>query len=229
MAAEVATQTTAKSQAAMIDKFAEVARRCLAHHNFFSVFAILGALDFPDVRRLADAWALVSKQVRRLPTRGSVLAVTLFLLLLLLLLQAVKTVTQLQSTLLNPTRNMKVYREYLNRLDPASVPIVPFIPVALKVPTVRYNCYAAVLGLDRSFVFFFVFFLRWRWRWQDLYFTNENVESVDGVINFDKKRELARQAWALSDRGAPTYETTNPLMRADKGLQAYLAVAVLDK
>jgi hypothetical protein len=63
VAAEIAAQVTPKDQAAMIEKFVTVSRHCLGLQNFFSVFAVVGALDFENVRKLKDAWLLVSKKV----------------------------------------------------------------------------------------------------------------------------------------------------------------------
>ena len=59
----MARQEGAKNQALMIEKFCAVAKHCLAYNNFFSTFAVTGALDFERVRKLKDAWALVPKKV----------------------------------------------------------------------------------------------------------------------------------------------------------------------
>lgn len=71
VAAEVAHQDGAKHQALMIEKFAQVAKYCLAVNNLFSIFAIIGALDFDRVRNLTDAWALVPKKALKIIHRVS--------------------------------------------------------------------------------------------------------------------------------------------------------------
>eukprot|EP00048_Salpingoeca_helianthica_P017370 m.236897 g.236897 ORF g.236897 m.236897 type:complete len:733 (-) comp20824_c0_seq1:75-2273(-) len=107
--AEVVAQQTPKEQAGMISKFAEVVRHCLAQRNLYSVFAIVGALGFPKIRKLKDAWDLVPRKVARY-------------------------LQQLEETIMNPSKNMKNYREVLRKLeheDPEAA-ILPFIPVVLK-------------------------------------------------------------------------------------------------
>ncbi len=62
---------------------------------------------------------------------------------------------------------------------------------------------------------------------QDLYFTNENVDSVGDVLNFDKRRMLAQQIDEICFNRDQTYDKVNPALVPDKGIQAYLAVAIL--
>lgn len=107
VAAEVTEQEGTKAQASMIAKFIEVAQLCLRLRNAFSIFAILGALDFPQVRKLKDAWDLVPKKL-------------------------LKVKKKLEDTIMDPSHNMKNYRDFIRSI-PDDEPVLPFLPIALKV------------------------------------------------------------------------------------------------
>ncbi len=81
--AEIAHQSRSKDQAALFVKFVAVAEACHRLRNFFSLFNIVCALGSPDVRRLKKLVKLVPEKVH-------------------LRLQVLET-------LINPSRNMKVW------------------------------------------------------------------------------------------------------------------------
>lgn len=88
----------------MIAKFIRVADQSAKLGNFFSVFSILGALCFPEVTKLRGAWDRVPEKVKRLQSH--------------------------LENLMNPSRNMKVYRDQLKSLNDKSC--VPCLPLHLK-------------------------------------------------------------------------------------------------
>eukprot|EP00053_Salpingoeca_punica_P017730 m.171396 g.171396 ORF g.171396 m.171396 type:complete len:705 (-) comp17271_c0_seq1:290-2404(-) len=106
VAAEFCAQTSDKDKAAMITIFIDVAAHCVKLQNLFSVFAIMGGLGFPEVSKLKKVWEAVPKR-------------------------SMKCKEQLETTLMNPTKNMKCYRDVLASLDPDR-PTLPFLPVFLK-------------------------------------------------------------------------------------------------
>jgi hypothetical protein len=106
VSAEVCAQTSNKDKAAMVSIFIDVAAHCVKLQNLFSVFAILGGLGFPEVSRQKKVWEMVPKR-------------------------SLKCQEQLESSLMNPSRNMKGYRDVLASLDP-DLPTLPFLPVFLK-------------------------------------------------------------------------------------------------
>mmetsp|Transcript_21541 Transcript_21541/g.64107 ORF Transcript_21541/g.64107 Transcript_21541/m.64107 type:complete len:1164 (+) Transcript_21541:247-3738(+) len=103
-AAEILFPTKAKERAAMITKFIKVAEHCLKLGNFFSLFAVLGALCFPEVARLRSAWERVPEKSKRVQAELELV--------------------------MDPSRNMKVYRDRLATFD--DDPRVPFLPLHLK-------------------------------------------------------------------------------------------------
>lgn len=104
VAGEICLHEGRKEQTAMISKFILVAHSCRKLGNFFSVFTILGALDFPEVRRFKRAWKNVSDKLKRLMAE----------------LQAV----------MDTTRNMKAYRAEYDQFE--GHPRIPFLPLHLK-------------------------------------------------------------------------------------------------
>eukprot|EP00052_Salpingoeca_macrocollata_P030508 m.319796 g.319796 ORF g.319796 m.319796 type:complete len:699 (-) comp23463_c1_seq1:74-2170(-) len=104
--AEVCAQETDKDKAAMISKFIQVAQMCLKLQNLFSVFAVVGGLNFPEVKKCKKALELVPKKL----LRGK---------------------EKIENTLMDPTKNMKCYRELVLTLD-EDKPMLPFLPVLLK-------------------------------------------------------------------------------------------------
>lgn len=105
VAAEIALAAKTKDQAALIGKFIRTADHSVHLGNFFSLFAILGALCFPSVTRLRAAWEKVPDKLKRLQS-------------------------DLES-LMNPSRNMKAYRGKLKEV-PADQMRVPCLPLHLK-------------------------------------------------------------------------------------------------
>ena len=83
VAAEIAHQPRSKDQAALFIKFVAVAEFCHQLRNYFSLFNVVCALGSPDVRRLKKVMKLVPEKVH-------------------LRLQALETI-------INPSRNMKVW------------------------------------------------------------------------------------------------------------------------
>ena len=104
VAAEIRLPDKVKEQASIITKFIKVADHSAKLGNFFSVFSILGALCFPEVTRLKPAWEKVPDKVKRLQS-------------------------QLED-IMNPSRNMKKYRERLAQFNGAAC--VPCLPLHLK-------------------------------------------------------------------------------------------------
>ena len=104
VAAEIRLPEKVKDQASLITKFIKVADHSAKLGNFFSLFSILGALCFPEVTRLKSAWAKVPDKVKRLQS-------------------------QLED-IMNPSRNMKNYRERLSRFTGGAC--VPCLPLHLK-------------------------------------------------------------------------------------------------
>jgi len=105
VAAEITLPAKAKDQAALIGKFIRTADHSVHLGNFFSLFAILGALCFPAVTRLRTAWEKVPDKLKRLQS-------------------------DLEG-LMNPSRNMKAYRAKLNEVA-ADQMRVPCLPLHLK-------------------------------------------------------------------------------------------------
>ncbi|XP_004365044.1 hypothetical protein CAOG_00173 [Capsaspora owczarzaki ATCC 30864] len=95
----------AKSQADLIAKFIMVAKHCLALNNFYSVFSVMGGLHFPVIRKLKAAWDLLPAAV----------------------IKAKERIEQI----MNPSRNMRAYREAIANIKP-NEPVLPFLPVYLK-------------------------------------------------------------------------------------------------
>eukprot|EP00035_Acanthoeca_spectabilis_P009671 m.170614 g.170614 ORF g.170614 m.170614 type:complete len:1285 (+) comp14798_c0_seq1:1003-4857(+) len=104
VAAEILFPPKSKDRAALVTKFIKVAQHCLKLGNFFSLFSILGALCFPEITRLRSVWEKVGEKHKRIQSE----------------LEAV----------MNPSRNMKAYRDRLRSFD--SAPRVPFLPLHLK-------------------------------------------------------------------------------------------------
>ena len=50
----------------MIIKFLNVANLCLLMNNLNSVFSVVGALGFPEVKKLKDAWEMVPKKSKKI-------------------------------------------------------------------------------------------------------------------------------------------------------------------
>lgn len=106
VAAEVAHAPRAKDQAALFTKFVAAAEHCQRLRNFFSLFNVVCALGSPDVLRLKKMHKLVPEKTRaRLAALEGVI---------------------------NPSRNMKVYRDALAAAAAAGAPCVPFLPLHLK-------------------------------------------------------------------------------------------------
>ena len=88
----------------MIGKFIRAASYSAKLGNFYSVFSILGALCFPEVTQLRAAWKIVPEKTKRLQSE--------------------------LEQLMNPTRNMKAYRDQLTAF--AGQSRVPCLPLHLK-------------------------------------------------------------------------------------------------
>ena len=86
----------------MIVLFVQAAEHCLELGNFFTLFSILGALGFPQVTRLSAAWDRVPSRVKQLQAKLELL--------------------------MNPSMNMKAYRDHIAD----SAPLLPFLPLHLK-------------------------------------------------------------------------------------------------
>jgi len=104
VAGEICLHEGRKEQTSMISKFILVADACRKLGNFFSLFTILGALDFPEVRRFKRAWKAVPDKLKRL-------------------------MAELQGVM-ETSRNMKVYRAEYDEFE--GHPRIPFLPLHLK-------------------------------------------------------------------------------------------------
>lgn len=102
--AEIMQQTRTKDQVAMYIKFVEIAEHCLELRNYFSLFNIVGALGSSDVRHHKRLMKMLPEKVKR---RFDSLEL-----------------------LMDPSRNMKRYRDLL-AAEPDQ-PYVPFLPLHLK-------------------------------------------------------------------------------------------------
>ncbi|EGD82899.1 hypothetical protein PTSG_12036 [Salpingoeca rosetta] len=104
VAAEIVQHKTRKEQATMIAKFLRVAEESLKLHNYFSFFAIMGALACREVSTLKRAW-------RNLPDKYKRLHASL-------------------DRLTDTSRNMKAYRDAWR--NAGHKPKLPFLPLHLK-------------------------------------------------------------------------------------------------
>jgi hypothetical protein len=104
VAAEILFPRKSRERAALVAKFIRVAGHCLELGNFFSLFSILGALCFPEISRLKSVWEKVPEKVKRKQSNLELV--------------------------MNPSRNMKAYRDRLRSFD--TVARVPFLPLHLK-------------------------------------------------------------------------------------------------
>ncbi|KAJ3408579.1 hypothetical protein HDV05_004940 [Chytridiales sp. JEL 0842] len=100
---EIVSQKDMKKRVNVLKNFILTAKACQDNNNFFSMFAIVAGLSQPPVTRLKKTWEALPEKVK-------------------------KTYAEVEA-LLDPSRNMKNYRDCLALASP---PIVPFLPIYLK-------------------------------------------------------------------------------------------------
>lgn len=103
VATQICTEMDMKKRSEVMKKFIMIGKHCLDYQNYFTVFSIVGGLNMAPVQRLKKTWELVSAKYK----------------------------TQLQEleSIMNPSQNMKVYRELAIQSKP---PLVPVLPVYVK-------------------------------------------------------------------------------------------------
>lgn len=110
VASAILREPNVRKRALMIQHFIKVCVCLKATNNFNSLFAIVGGLNSPAVRRLRDTWARVSPRYMRQLERVE--------------------------KLMDPSRNMRVYRAALRDTQP---PFLPFFPLLLKDMQFAYD------------------------------------------------------------------------------------------
>eukprot|EP01137_Pigoraptor_chileana_P030546 Opistho-2@17179 len=105
VATEVCSFGDPQMQSLMIRKFIKVAVRCLELNNFYSMFAVMGGLSFPPIRRMKAAWEMLSEKTLRAKERVE--------------------------KIMNPSRNMRSYRDAIAAV-PKGTAAIPFLPVYMK-------------------------------------------------------------------------------------------------
>ncbi|KAG0266652.1 hypothetical protein BG011_001499 [Mortierella polycephala] len=103
VAHEIVSTAGAKTRKQLIKKFIEVAKICRSLNNLHTAMFIISALTSTPVRRLASTWRLVSSK-------------------------DMETLKGLE-TLLDPSGNMRCYRQAIAE---AEAPTIPFLPILLK-------------------------------------------------------------------------------------------------
>ncbi|KAJ3117360.1 hypothetical protein HK100_000840 [Physocladia obscura] len=103
VATEVVMQKDAKKRVAVLSKFILTTKACQEANNFFSLFSLMSGLGLSPVSRLKKTW-------EALPEKS-------------------KAVYSELEKIIDPSRNMKNYRDLLAKAVP---PIVPFLPIYLK-------------------------------------------------------------------------------------------------
>jgi Rap guanine nucleotide exchange factor 2 len=99
-------KSSSLKRARLIKKFIKIARQCRDFKNFNSMFAIMSGLEKPAVRRLHHSWEKVAGKYMR-------------------------WFDELQR-LLDPSRNMSIYRQHLHELAAPDPPVIPLFPVIKK-------------------------------------------------------------------------------------------------
>ncbi|KAJ1557563.1 Rap guanine nucleotide exchange factor 6, partial [Cladochytrium tenue] len=103
VATEILSQRDPKKRATVLKTVILAAKFCQENNNFFSLFAILAGLSIAPISRLKKTWEALPEKVRT-------------------------THTELEK-IIDPSRNMKNYKDALAAAQP---PIVPFLPIYLK-------------------------------------------------------------------------------------------------
>ncbi|KAJ3334344.1 hypothetical protein HDU76_000037 [Blyttiomyces sp. JEL0837] len=103
VATEIVTQKDPKKRAHALRTFILTAKLCFDYNNFFSMFSIMAGLSLSPVSRLKKTWEAQPDKVKSI-------------------------LTDLEK-MIDPSRNMKNYRDALLAAAP---PIVPFLPIYLK-------------------------------------------------------------------------------------------------
>ncbi|ORZ12497.1 hypothetical protein BCR41DRAFT_356180 [Lobosporangium transversale] len=103
VAHEILSIGSPKTRKQLIKKFIEVAKICRSLNNLHTCMFIVSALISTPVRRLAATWKLIKKR-------------------------EMKSLQQLEQ-LLDPSGNMRCYRQALGEIE---APAIPFLPILLK-------------------------------------------------------------------------------------------------
>ncbi|KAJ3009268.1 UNVERIFIED_CONTAM: hypothetical protein HDU68_002772, partial [Siphonaria sp. JEL0065] len=103
VATEIVTQKDIKKRTKVLANFILTTKACQEANNFFSLFSLMSGLGLSPVSRLKKTW-------EALPEKA-------------------KTVYEELEKIIDPSRNMKNYRDLLTKAVP---PIVPFLPIYLK-------------------------------------------------------------------------------------------------
>ncbi|KJE90930.1 hypothetical protein CAOG_02158 [Capsaspora owczarzaki ATCC 30864] len=103
VATVICTQPELKKRVELIKKFILVGKSCMELQNYFTVFSIVGGLSMAPVQRLKKSWEQVSAKYKTM-------------------------LTDLESVM-NPSQNMKAYRELALQSKP---PMIPVLPVYVK-------------------------------------------------------------------------------------------------
>ncbi|KAJ3012441.1 UNVERIFIED_CONTAM: Rap guanine nucleotide exchange factor 2 [Siphonaria sp. JEL0065] len=103
VATEIVTQKDIKKRIKVLSNFILTTKACQEANNFFSLFSLMSGLGLSPVSRLKKTW-------EGLPEKA-------------------KTVYEELEKIIDPSRNMKNYRDLLTKAVP---PIVPFLPIYLK-------------------------------------------------------------------------------------------------
>ncbi|KAJ3221580.1 hypothetical protein HK099_003367 [Clydaea vesicula] len=103
VATEICSQKDLKKRVTILKNFILSAKRCQELNNFFSMFAIIAGLNLSPVLRLKKSWDALPKEAKK--------------------------IFQELEKLIDPSKNMKNFRDCLALAVP---PIVPFLPIYLK-------------------------------------------------------------------------------------------------
>ncbi|KJE96374.1 rap guanine nucleotide exchange factor 4 [Capsaspora owczarzaki ATCC 30864] len=142
---EIVMTRDVKRRVDVIKAFVAIGKHLRTFKNYNSLFAIVSGLSNTASTRLKETWEKVPKRVS-------------------------ESLKELEA-LMNPSRNMGIYRALL---ADSSAPMTPFFPLLIK----------------------------------DLVFIHEgNPSKVDGMINFEKLRMIARTLRTISDMCLIAYES----------------------
>ncbi|KAJ3064993.1 Rap guanine nucleotide exchange factor 2 [Podochytrium sp. JEL0797] len=103
VATEIVMQKDLKKRTKVLQNFILTTKACQEANNFFSLFSLMSGLGLSPVSRLKKTWEALPEKT--------------------------KSVYEELEKIIDPSRNMKNYRDLLIKAVP---PIVPFLPIYLK-------------------------------------------------------------------------------------------------